>query len=435
MAIIPFARLVVGTGRLAAAEGVISGLVNATLDSFCQDSDDFEEWEALERGGLEGAVARRVSPLTRALRNQYCPNSPPPRQPLGLQPAQYGVGGDSQGTVQGYHYRVETDGTITKFATRSETWLCGSNRGLPISPVREIPGASAGQFVNSIRLRRADGSEYEQSVSGTANTASNNRNYVVEIVDIRPCDGSIIPIIPPGVELVPPPIGTPAPIRPTFPINITLPQLPGLPPIVVPVVYAPITPTLELSPRISLRPNIQLPGFPDFAPDIDLDLGGISIGGGGDVTINDIQDIVNNSGDTVICPDPCEPVDYDQIRTIVFEELDSKTPPKRPTTPGSFTTSAANSATITLPPFTVSVTLQMVEPGISVPDQFGGENAPNVVFNGWYSYGVEEETSERIPFNYDFVSVPIPPNVRFFSYTITRQGTASATVRHVIPSP
>jgi len=178
-----------------------------------------------------------------------------------------------------------------------------------------------------------------------------------------------------------------------------------------------------------------LPGFPDFAPDIDIDLGGISIGGGGDVTIGDIEEIVNNSGDTVVCPDPCEEVDYDQIRTIVFEELDNKTPPKRPVSPGSFTTPAADSATITLPPFTVSVTLQMVESGINVPFQSGNENAPNATYNGWYSYGVEEETSERFPFNYDVVSVPIPPNVRFFSYTITRSGTAQATVRHIIASP
>lgn len=435
MAIIPFGQLVAGTARLAAAEGIVAGLANAVIDSFCQESDDVENWEAATRDGLPGAIARRTQPITRALRRQYCPLNPDPSSPLSLDGSQYGTGGDSFGVIAGYGWyrNSRNNNQLVIEPVNQDIWQCGNNRGLPVGSafVRDV---SSQTIVLSQVFRRADGTEYFQSLTGSIPSEFEEFGFVVTQYNVQACDPSIVPIIPPGVVLPPVPPGTPVPIRPELPITFNLPQLPGFPPIVIPIVYAPITPTLALQPRLTFRPTIQLPGFPEF-PDVTLDLGGVSIGGGGEVTIGDIETIINEGGGAVVCPDPCEEVDYEQIREIVFEELDSKLPPKRPNTPASFSTAAANSATITLPPFTVSVTLQMVEPGISVPSQFGGANAPNVVFNGWYSYGVEEETSERIPFNYNQISVPIPPNVRFFSYTITRSGTAAATVRHIIPSP
>lgn len=314
------------------------------------------------------------------------------------------------------------------FPPRAEVWTCASNRGLPVTGVREIPGASAGQFVNSIRLRRADGSEFEQAVSGTTSNASNNRNYVVEIIDIRPCDPAIIPIIPPGVQLDPPPPGIPIPIRPEFPITINLPQPPGFPPIAIPIIYAPIQPTLELSPRISLRPSVQLPGFPDFAPDIDIDLGGISIGGGGDVTIGDIEEIVTNNGDTVICPDPCEPVDYAAIAQIVFEELDLKFPPGRPVGSGFTDFPEANSREIILPDFPTSIDISITQRSPDVTVYSGGENAPSVFLAGWYSFGDNTTVGARLPISYELSSILVPKGARGFSYTLKGEGLATVRV-------
>lgn len=437
MAIIPFARLVAGTARAGIAEGAVGALVNLVLDQFCQDSQDVEEWQAAQRAGIPGAVARSVQPLTRSLRAQYCPASPPPQRPLQISGGVYGVGGASFGTVAGYSVYENPGTNPTRVVTANFTaaWGCQDNRGLPVGAPRVITRDGGTSQFNSlaVRMRRADGTEYDQSLTNES-PAQFETEYTVLEFNVRPCTPGIVPIIPPAIVLPPRP-GNPVPVpRPEFPINIPIPNLPGLPPILIPIIYAPIQPTLNLQPRITLRPTINLPGLPNFAPDITLDLGGISVGGGGDVTIGDIENIINEGDQGGECPDPCPELDYDRIEEIVFDELDKKFPPARPTTLLSTVTAAKNSDTLILPPFTVSVDLQMVEPGMNVPSQFGGADAPNVVFNGWYSYGVNEESSERIPFNYDSISVPIPSGVRFFSYTITRLGTAIATVRYLQPN-
>lgn len=429
MAIIPFASLVAGTARIAAAEGVVATLGNALIDSFCEDSDNFEEWEALNREGATGALARVANPITRALRNQYCPASPPPRQPLSLGAPIYDQGGDSRGFLSCYVYTVvrNPEPTYVIGLTSENQWNCGQNRGLPVSQPFEsefTPG-TIGLF---IRLRRADGSEYVDSF-GNQRFTSQESGFVITALDITPCNPAIIPILPPIPRLEPPTQQLPPPTRPQYPINITLPGLPGLPPIIVPVVYAPITPTLALEPRITLRPTINLPGLPSFAPDVTLDLGGISIGGGGDVTIGDIENIVNEAGGE--CPDPCPELDYELIRQIMFEEFDSKFPPGRPSTLQTLTTPPANSATIDLPEFTRDVTLEMVQPGNNTPRQYGGESAAEVAYNGWYSFGAVLGQGTRIPFTYDSASIAVPNGERKFSYTITYNGTAKATVRYI----
>jgi hypothetical protein len=165
-------------------------------------------------------------------------------------------------------------------------------------------------------------------------------------------------------------------------------------------------------------------------PDITLDMGGISIGGGWNVTYGDVVDIVNEGGGGGDCPDPCKDVDYDRISEIVYDELDSKFPPGRPSQLLSSVSVAANSDTIVLPEFTEYVTLQMVQPGNKTPEQFGGDRAPQVFYNGWYSFGCDADSGRRENFNYNRVSVPCPAGAKRFSFTITYGGTARATVSY-----
>lgn len=429
MAIIPFASLVAGTARVAAAEGVVATLANAVLDDFCAQSDDFEEWEAVTREGATGALARVAQPITRALRNQYCPLSPPPRQPLAITGSVYGVGGDSRGRLGVIpYYRFDEPGAEIQYNPEASVqWDCGQNRGLPIAqPVEAAtPNGRIGLFV---QLKRADGSTYFESFLGER-PGNAPGGFIITVFDITPCDPTIPVIIPPGVRLEPPIPPVPTPQRPQIPITINLPQLPGLPPIAIPIVYAPITPTLSLEPRITLRPTINLPGFPAIAPDITLDLGGISIGGGGDVTIGDIENIVNESGGD--CPDPCPELDYELIRQINYEELDKKFPPARPTVLSEQTYPSQESNSITLPLYSewVEIEVDVIPP--NTRSQFGGDGAPDVYYVGWYSFGCTEFASERIPLNYLRTSIPVPRGARQFSYTVHSLGSAKLKVGYL----
>jgi hypothetical protein len=204
-----------------------------------------------------------------------------------------------------------------------------------------------------------------------------------------------------------------------------------LPPISIPVVYAPITPTININAPITLAPVFNAnPSF-NFTPTIELNLGGISIGGGGyPEPIPDVEDLC--PGDGGDCPDPCAPPDYELIRQISFEELDKKFPPTRPFSLQTILLPASNSRTFVLPPFTRYVNLTIVVPPPNVRSQFGGALGQEVFYNGWYSFGASGSASERIPFHYNFVSVPIPEGVTQFSYTVYLGGTASATIGYSV---
>jgi hypothetical protein len=172
------------------------------------------------------------------------------------------------------------------------------------------------------------------------------------------------------------------------------------------------------------------PAF-NFTPTIELSLGGISIGGGGyPEPIPDVEDLCPGGGGD--CPDPCAPPDYALIRAITFEELDKKFPPTRPFSLQTILLPASNSRTFVLPPFTRYVNLTIVVPPPNVRSQFGGTLGQEVFYNGWYSFGASGSASERIPFHYNFVSVPIPPGVTQFTYTVYLGGTASATIGYSV---
>lgn len=430
MAIIPFTALAAGTARAVAAEGVAGTLANLILDQFCQDSDGVEEWEAAQRSGVEGAIARSVQPITRALRSQYCPLSPPPSRPLQISAGQYGEGGASFGTVAGYSAYINTENGDQRVVSPlfQEAWGCQDNRGLPVGAPAEVeisPGENGSKNLQ-VTMRRADGSEYQQSLTPPVPNRFEGEYQVVEF-NVRPCNPAIIPIIPPHVRLPERP-GNPPPIpRPEFPITINIPGGIGFPPIPIPIVYAPIQPTLSLEPRLTFAPTIQLPGLPGIAPTVSIDLGGISIGGGGDLTISDVLDIVNEGGGGGNCPDPCEPVDYAAIAQIVFEELDLKFPPGRPVGSGFTDYDAADSRQIVLPDFATSIDITITELSPEVTKYSGGENAPMVALCGWYSFGDNTTVGARLPLSYIQSSIIVPKGARGFSYTL--KGGSLAVVR------
>jgi hypothetical protein len=140
---------------------------------------------------------------------------------------------------------------------------------------------------------------------------------------------------------------------------------------------------------------------------------------------------------TTCTADPEPPVDCcdcEEIRQIVIEELDSKFPPSRPFSNEVISLLAAESRTFVLPEFTQWVELTIVQPPPNRRSQFGGADGQTVYYNGWYSFGVTGSTSERYPFHYDFMSIPIPKGVEAFTYTVYAGGTASGRIGYQLPS-
>jgi len=237
----------------------------------------------------------------------------------------------------------------------------------------------------------------------------------------------------------------------TFPI-----MLPGgIPGLLMP------TPIIILIPRPSdlgrrpvpvLFPTSIPPGRREVMPQMWLTPEGIQVGTGGQsdpvritpgdtitniTNITQIQDFrQRNPPPVVTCnaepPPASDCCDCEEIRQIVIEELDSKFPPKRPFTLQTTSFAASNSRTIALPPFTRYVNLTIVVPPPSVRSQFGGADGQEVFYNGWYSFGATLSSNERIPIHYNSMSIPIPPGVTRFTYTVYLGGTASVTVGHSV---
>ena len=195
-------------------------------------------------------------------------------------------------------------------------------------------------------------------------------------------------------------------------------------------------------------PSAQRRGLPQMW----LTPTGIQVGRGtqGDPVVTTVHDTITNITNitqvndyrervppqVVTCnaepPSPADCCDCDEIRDIVFEELDKKFPPKRPFSLQTILLPASNSRTFVLPPFTRYVNLTIVVPPPSVRSQFGGTLGQEVFYNGWYSFGATASSNERIPIHYNFVSIPIPQGVTQFTYTVYLGGTASVTIGYSV---
>ena len=241
-----------------------------------------------------------------------------------------------------------------------------------------------------------------------------------------------------------------------IPITITLPGgLSGQPlPIVLPL-RIPNPSSLGERPV----PILYDPTIPEerrrYLPQMWLTPTGIQVGSGtpGDpvvITVGEVPSNLTTPTDTsdyrqrnpptvTTCLDtPEPPVDCcscEEIRDIVFEELDKKLPPKRPTTLVESIQPAGESGTFVLPAFTQWIELRIVTTPPNVRMQTGGTLAPEVRYNGWYSFGATGEASERIPFHYDSISILVPPKTSAFSYTVYSGGTAQATIGYLLPAP
>lgn len=259
----------------------------------------------------------------------------------------------------------------------------------------------------------------------------------------------------------------PSPLPQTVPVPVVIPATPGVIPypqelpLEIPTPYdLPSRPLPLLVPRPPARnvPDILPPAF--ITPE-GLQIGdpspGVQGGPTGVVTIpqqgvgtgTQTQTDPERTRDRRVPPldvlccdcDPCEEVDYDRIETIVFEQLDEKFPPKRPTTTRSETLGGGNgetALTATLPEFStnLSVILQASPDLPPNKQQFGGEGGRDVVYCGWISFGFIGQPSQRIPLQYLRTSWVVPDKARYVTITATYGCTIqTVTVSYLEPAP
>jgi len=408
-----------------------ASIANGILDTVCSGAGALRDWESAQRAAGNPNFAGAVGVVSLLTLDNFCPT--PSGTPPTLAPPIYPPTSTcaSEGIVEGFStYINQFTGGLVQTPTGNFIWNCSQNIGFPIGSPQKMP-SGAGFTDMGIMVSRPVGAPIKlQICPGVPNDALSTAKFYILQNRFTPCPGCtdapivpqrpVIPAFPPDAPIIP---------RPEFPITINLPQLPGLPPIAIPIVYIPITPTLNLNLPLTFAPKFA-PEF-KFAPTIEINLGGISITGGGySEPIPDVEELCPGGGGE--CPDPCTPTDYDLIRQITFEELDEKFPPARPFSLQTIQLPASNSRTFVLPPFTRYVNLTIVEPPPNVKSQFGGTLGQEVFYNGWYSFGATASSSERMPFHYNFMSIPIPPGVTQFTYTVYLGGTASVTIGYSV---
>lgn len=343
-------------------------------------------------------------------------------------------------------------------------WSAQPNGNFPVPPlVVDLPWvAIAGRPVSfglvqvgdplvwRIRAQLDDGSVVNDDAVGGANQ-SVYKVPVMERIEFRSVDPEspaypypvpLTPALLPGdgrvpilIEIPSTPGGFPYPVQ--IPGYLENPGELGDRP--VPVIYDPSLPEQQRRglPQAWITPQgVQL-GRGSQGDPIQID--GDAIG-----ALSDLLDLASDYRQRVppavtTCTDGGEPpgdcCDCEDIRAIVYEELDNKFPPKRPSERRQVSFSASNSGEFVLPEFTEWIELEIVNPPLNQKGQAGGALAPPVRYNGWYSFGATTSTSERIPIHYDKISIPVPPNVTGFSYTIYLEGTAKVTASYILPAP
>lgn len=138
---------------------------------------------------------------------------------------------------------------------------------------------------------------------------------------------------------------------------------------------------------------------------------------------------------TTNCPD--EPggdcCDCDAIRQIVIEELDNKFPPARPTALLNNTFGLADSISTNLPQYAKYLTMTVIGELPANKGQSGGSVGKDVSYCGWYSFGFEDgKPGDRVPINYQTLSVAVPEGARYFTCTATYNCLVTATVYYLV---
>lgn len=75
----------------------------------------------------------------------------------------------------------------------------------------------------------------------------------------------------------------------------------------------------------------------------------------------------------------------------------------------------------------VSVVIDVIQLPSNARNQYGGGNAPNVLYAGWFSWMKDSRPLERIPLNYEIETFLAPKSADGYSFTIYTGGSAAST--------
>ncbi len=115
----------------------------------------------------------------------------------------------------------------------------------------------------------------------------------------------------------------------------------------------------------------------------------------------------------------------------MFEELDEKLPPGRPTTLGSTSYSNRNSLSIPLPPFSQRVEITQTQIPANARTQYGGDSAPGIIFSGWISFSPSEGGGLRERIDYEECSFLVPEGARWLTITLYEGHRANIRITYV----
>lgn len=423
------------------SDGGAGSLANSATRSVCAALGALGNYvrAATSAAGFPSAVSSFVSGrgVFDRLCQPYPSTEPIPPMPRVTEPPNNCI---TQGTIL-WRRALNWGQPSQSWLDQTETWTCTSGRGVPISGPKwfprnvNTPGYYEILFWNSNKTAVIS---RKFSASGASNPPES-----VQITSINwsYCPVCNLPPWPVPIPIPPPQEDDEEPIPvPEITIDIDFPRGWGLPPLVVPVVFSPIIvapgavsvqPTLTLAPRIDINPDFA------FAPTIEFNLGGISIGGGGyPEPEQDVEDICSCECPT---PEPCE-VDYARIQRIAtavastFREIPGY--PAAATSVGPWVEGAG-------------VELEIGPGGRWLEFEFnldsyrGGLTSgvgpnPAIYYPGWLTFGMDAialKGSSRLFLNHQSGFIPIPPYAKV-CYIQSQDGAiAKARVVSVLALP
>jgi hypothetical protein len=341
------------------------------------------------------------------------------------------------------------------------TWRLPNVPGTP--PVSTGDIFVQGPVVGAIQRRATDGS-VQWGILGADNGFNGGFYQVVQVgvasAQAGPFSAQINsvtptgPIPPGGCELQAPPRQYENPSTPT-PEDYRGPEMPFSPvpgpgrPTGRPIVFPPVIPLpVPIPVPTVIAPQVFIPvrvGPIDF----NFDLGGVNLQFNGTVNLNFGQNqpylppgppdsgrppVYLPPGDSQDCPaTDLTPVitAVNTARSDILNNNNAQTLTLRPRRAGlsfGFPTAAASSGAINLDPNIAWVQVTMQNSPRNRGAQYGGGNAPDVTYAGWYSFGGSAtEGGDRHPLDYDVTRVQVPPGATTFTFTC--KDGRSATVR------